>query len=56
MLNPLTNMVEMFRDLALNGIVPGPLSFIVALAECAVVILIGLYVFYKKQDTFILNL
>lgn len=56
MLNPLTNMVLMFRDLALDGIVPSPISFVIALAECAVVILIGLYVFYKKQDTFILNL
>ena len=56
MLNPLTNMVLMFRDLALYGTIPGPLSFVVALIECAVVILIGLYVFYKKQDTFILNL
>ena len=55
-MNPLTNMVLMFRDLALYGIMPGPMSFVVALIECAVVILIGLYVFYKKQDTFILNL
>ena len=56
MMNPLTNMVLMFRNLALDGIMPGPMSFVIALVECAAVILIGLYVFYKKQDTFILNL
>lgn len=56
MLNPLTNMVLMFRDLALNGIIPSAMSMIIALIECAIVIIIGLYVFYKRQDTFILDL
>lgn len=54
--NPLTNMVIMFRDLALNGLMPSAASVLVAVAECAVVMGIGMYVFYKKQDTFILNL
>ncbi|MCI5698915.1 MAG: ABC transporter permease [Lachnospiraceae bacterium] len=56
MLNPLTNMVLMFRDLALNGVLPSPFSFLLALAEGLFVLAIGMYVFYKKQDSFILNL
>ena len=56
LLNPLTNMVIMFRNLALDGILPGVFSIFLACMECAVVILVGLYVFYKKQDSFILNL
>ena len=55
-LNPLTNIVIMFRNLALNGILPGVFSILLACMECIVVIFVGLYVFYKKQDSFILNL
>lgn len=56
LLNPLTNLVLMFRDLALNGLFPNMLSILVAVVECFVVILLGLFIFYKKQDSFILNL
>lgn len=56
MMNPLTNMVLMFRNLALDGIMPGAASILLAAVECIVVIVLGLYVFYKKQDSFILNL
>jgi ABC-type polysaccharide/polyol phosphate export permease len=56
LLNPLTNMVNMFRDVAINGLLPGWQSILIATAECAVVMIIGLYAFYKKQDSFILNI
>lgn len=56
MLNPLTNLVIMFRNLALDGVMPSIANIAVAGVECVIVIAIGLYVFYKKQDTFILNL
>lgn len=56
MANPLTNMVLMFRDLALNGQLPSISSVLLACVECVIVVAIGMYVFYKKQDTFILNL
>jgi len=56
LLNPLTNMVIMFRNLALDGILPSMASILLALVECIVVVALGLYVFYKKQDSFILNL
>lgn len=56
MLNPLTNMVLMFRNLALDGVMPELSSIALACTESLIVILIGLYVFYKKQDSFILNL
>ncbi len=56
MLNPLSNLVIMFRNLALDGIMPSVISVLVAGIECVMVIMIGMYVFYKKQDSFILNL
>lgn len=56
MLNPLSNLVIMFRNLALDGIMPSVTSVLVAGIECVMVIMIGMYVFYKKQDSFILNL
>lgn len=56
MLNPLTNLVMMFRNLMLDGIMPGAKSFVIAGVECIVVIVLGLYVFYKKQDSFILDM
>lgn len=56
MLNPLTNILMMFRDIMLNNRVPGVLSIIIALVETAIVLFFGLYVFYKRQDTFILDL
>lgn len=55
-LNPLTNMVIMFRNLALDGVIPDIGCFLLAFVECVIVVLLGLYVFYKKQDSFILNL
>lgn len=56
LLNPITNLVEMFRAVAINGMVFSWQSLIVAIIECGFVMLVGLYVFYKKQDTFILNI
>ncbi|MDD3362874.1 MAG: ABC transporter permease [Hespellia sp.] len=56
MLNPLTNYLSMFRDVMLNNNLPSLLGVVVGLVEAIIVMVIGLYVFYKKQDTFILNL
>lgn len=55
-LNPLTNMLEMFRDVMLNNTVFSVEALIVAVVETAIALAVGLYVFYKKQDSFILNL
>lgn len=56
LLNPLTNYVTMFRDLALNSTLPSVGSMIVGIAECLAAMAFGLYVFYKNQDEFILNI
>lgn len=55
-LNPLTNYLEMFRDVMLNNIVFGWRALVLAVAETCIMLVVGLYVFYKNQDTFILNL
>ena len=56
MLNPLTNMLMMFRDVMINNNIFDLKSLIIAIVETALMFLIGLYVFYKNQDEFILNI
>lgn len=55
-LNPLTNILTMFRGLVLDGTVFSFASLGIAVAEIVVCLLLGAYVFYKNQDEFILNL
>ena len=56
MLNPLTNILMMFRDVMLNNSTFSLSSFLIALVEACLSLGIGLYVFYKNQDKFILNI
>lgn len=55
-LNPLTIILTMFRELVIYGTIPTIASFISAIVVSVGVLCIGLVVFYKKQDEFILNL
>ena len=54
--NPVTNILIMFRDVMLNGNLPSISGIIIALIETVLALGIGLYVFYKNQDQFILNI
>ena len=56
MLNPLTNIVMMFRDLYMYNTMPDFSSFILLFFESVLACGIGAYVFWKKQDDFIMNL
>lgn len=56
MLNPLTNYLIMFRDVMFNCTLPALGDVVVGLVEMVVALGIGVWVFYKKQDEFILNL
>lgn len=55
-LNPLTNYLTMFRDLMMNNRIFSAGDLLIGIIEAAAVLVLGLYVFYKNQDTFILNL
>ena len=55
-MNPITNILIMFRDVMLNNTFFDIKSLIVAVIEAAVALMIGLKVFYKCQDEFILNI
>ena len=55
-LNPITNILLMFRDVMLNNKGIDIVSLIVAIIVMLIVLLIGLRVFYKSQDEFILNI
>lgn len=56
MLNPLTNYLLMFRDVMFNHTVPSLSALLVGFAEMVIALGVGLWLFYKKQDDFILNL
>ena len=56
MINPLTNYLLMFRDVMFNNTLPSVFSVLLGIAEAALELALGLYVFYKNQDEFILNL
>lgn len=56
MLNPLTNYLIMFRDVMFNCTVPALGDVVIGLVEMVVALGVGVWVFYKKQDEFILNL
>ena len=56
MLNSLTNILMMFRDVMLNNRIFSISQLFVGAVETAIVIVLGFYVFYKNQDQFILNI
>ena len=56
MINPLTNYLLMFRDVMFNNTLPSVFSVLLGIAEAALALALGRYVFYKNQDEFILNL
>lgn len=56
LINPITNILIMFRDVMMSNTVPSITSIVIAIIETAIALALGLYVFYKSQDTFILNI
>jgi ABC-type polysaccharide/polyol phosphate export permease len=52
MLNPITVLIEMFRDIILDGTVPGVWDFAIILTFGVVLIVIGNMVFKKLQRRF----
>ena len=54
--NPLTNYLLMFRAVMLNNMFFSWKRVFVGAVEAAVMLVIGMVVFYKEQDSFILNI
>ena len=55
-INPITNYLMIYRDVMLNGLLPDPLQIVIAACEAIGILLLGLWLFAKKQDKFILDL
>ena len=55
-LNPITNILMMFRDVMLHNKILDPVSLLVAVVETLLVLAAGLFVFYMNQDEYILNI
>lgn len=56
MWNPLTNYLLMFRDVMFYDMVPSLSAILLGFAEMVLAIILGVWIFYKKQDEFILEL
>ena len=55
-INPLTMIMVIFRNVVIYNTIPSVGEFIVPLIIVIVTFFLGLWVFYKQQDKFILNL
>ncbi len=56
MANPLYSIIEMFRDCVLFGELINPAHLLYSLTFSLATVVIGLFMFYKKQDKFILHI
>ena len=56
LLNPITNILMMFREFMIYGTFPSILSIVIGTVEVVIILVLGVYVFYKNQDEFILNI
>ena len=55
-LNPITQVLNIFREVVIYGQLPSAGSVLYSLVMAVIALVVGLYVFYKNQDNFILNL
>ena len=52
--NPLYRYINYFRSLVLEGVIPGLQENLICFMVSAVTLVVGLFVFYRQQDKFIL--
>ena len=55
-MNPLYQFITFLRTIVLDGAAPEPMAFVRCIAASVPVLLIGLFVFRKKQDRFVFYL
>ena len=55
-LNPLTGILNIFREVMMYNRIPSAFELLVFLVVVLATLALGLWVFYKQQDEFILNL
>ncbi|BDZ77053.1 ABC transporter permease [Claveliimonas bilis] len=56
LLNPITNILMMFREFMIYGTLPSLFSVFIGFVEVIIILILGIYIFYKNQDEFILNI
>lgn len=54
--NPLTQILEMFRGLVIDGTLPQARQILLTAGGCMLIFLAGMFVFRKREDSFILDL
>ncbi len=55
-LNPLYQVITFIRTLLIDGVSPEPASYLTCLVVCLIPFLIGVLIFRKNQDKFVLNI
>lgn len=53
-LNPLYHVIGFIRSILIDGVSPEPMAYLLCLLTCSIPLLLGLFVFKKNQDKFIL--
>ncbi|MNF16230.1 hypothetical protein D3C80_2191650 [compost metagenome] len=51
-LNPITNLIELFREVLLEGRFPDLYNILITLGYALVLFVIGLFVFYRREKNF----
>ena len=55
-INPVTNILVMFRGFMMYNSMPDLYTILMSIIPSALILVLGVWVFYKKQDEFILYL
>ena len=55
-MNPLYHIIRFCRTILIDGVSPEPKAYLLCLAACAVPFIVGVIVFKKQQDKFILHI
>ncbi len=55
-LNPLYQVISFMRTILMEGVSPAPLEYLTCILACLIPFLIGLLIFKKNEDKFVLNI
>ena len=55
-LNPLYQIIYFMRTIIIDGVSPTPITYLYCILSCGVTLLLGLWIFRKNQDRFVLYL
>ena len=55
-MNPLYQIIYFMRTIIIDGVSPTPITYLYCILSCGITLLLGLWIFRKNQDRFVLYL